>query len=152
MVEKRNLSDNIKRRIKRIKELLERLLKELHQISKEFILKEFIKLRDDHNYTKLHEWLNEGLSDFTELLNKNDNDMEIDKIEKKLLKVFIDKLYEILNLGKELSNTLGNVKEFNDKISEVIENKLSNYKVKENLFEENDETSQKELLKKMVPK
>ncbi|POG62661.1 hypothetical protein GLOIN_2v1784985 [Rhizophagus irregularis DAOM 181602=DAOM 197198] len=136
---------------KELKELLERLLKELHQISKEFILKEFIKLRDDHNYTKLHEWLNEGLSDFTELLNKNDNDMEIDKIEKKLLKVFIDKLYEILNLGKELSNTLGNVKEFNDKISEVIENKLSNYKVKENLFEENDETSQKELLKKWYP-
>ncbi|CAG8456941.1 16357_t:CDS:2, partial [Rhizophagus irregularis] len=97
---------------KELKELLERLLKELHQISKEFILKEFIKLRDDHNYTKLHEWLNEGL---------------------------------------KLSNTLGNVKEFNDKISEVIENKLSNYKVKENLFEENDETSQKELLKKWYP-
>ncbi|PKY58074.1 hypothetical protein RhiirA4_511644 [Rhizophagus irregularis] len=148
---KKNCQKTSREESKELKELLERLLKELHQISKEFILKEFIKLREDYNYTKLHEWLNEGLSDFTELLNKNDNDMEIDKIEKKLLKVFIDKSYEILNLGKELSNTLGNVKEFNDKISNVIVKKLSNYKVEEKLFEKNDETSQKELLKKWYP-
>ncbi|CAB4432259.1 unnamed protein product [Rhizophagus irregularis] len=121
---KKNCQKTSREESKELKELLERLLKELHQISKEFILKEFIKLREDYNYTKLHEWLNEGLSDFTELLNKNDNDMEIDKIEKKLLKVFIDKSYEILNLGKELSNTLGNVKEFNDKISNVYSKKI----------------------------
>ncbi|CAB4432258.1 unnamed protein product [Rhizophagus irregularis] len=125
---------------------------ELHQISKELKLKKFIELRKT-DYSKLHKGLNE-IRKITKLLNKDDEEIDysklhkellksmeinneeidnkdIDKIEKKLLKVFIE----------ELSNT-GNVKEFNNIISEVLEefidNELSSLndkvkKVKENL-------------------
>ncbi|RGB28520.1 hypothetical protein C1646_715866, partial [Rhizophagus diaphanus] len=97
-----------------------------------------------------------------DLMNKDYNDKDggkigkIDKIEKKLLKVFIEKL------GKELSNNTleefgtAKVKKLNDEISnkleEIIENKLSNYKGKEKLSKIKDKIKdfQTEKAKKFI--
>jgi hypothetical protein len=120
---------------------IEKELSKTPEILKEIDQKIETPIEDLRYARKVHGYSKDKLDDIKKkLFEMQDNirqDWEIDKVEKKLLKVFIDKSREIPNLRNILSNTLEGLKtkSVEDKISnvfiKVIEKNLSNNKVEE---------------------